>query len=62
MAVQITWQASANGPSEIWLVEDGQPSRRLFALPPHRIATARPVVQRWAEQADSVAEFLVASV
>jgi hypothetical protein len=58
MAVQITWQASANGPSEIWLVEDGQPSRRLFALPPHRIATARPVVQRWAEQADSVAEFL----
>jgi hypothetical protein len=58
MAVQITWQANANGPSEIWLEEDGQPSCRLFALPPHQIATARPVVQRWAEQAESVAEFL----
>jgi hypothetical protein len=58
MAVQISWQPRANGPSEIWLVEDGQPSHRLFAVPPHQMATAQPVVLRWAEQADSIPEFL----
>jgi hypothetical protein len=58
MAVQITWQPHANGAFELWLVEGGQASRRLFAVAPDRITTARPLVQRWAEQADSVPEFL----
>jgi hypothetical protein len=58
MAVQITWQSSPTGPFELWLVEGGQPSRRLFAVIPDQMGTARPLVQRWAEQADSVPEFL----
>src|SRR5919109_3851935 len=58
MGVQITWQPSVNGPSELWLVEGGQPSRRLFAVAPHQMATARLLVQRWADQADSIPEFL----
>src|SRR5919108_2661092 len=58
MAVQITWQSSPTGPFELWLVEGGQPSRRLFAVAPDRMGMARPPVQRRAEQADSVPEFL----
>jgi hypothetical protein len=58
MAVQITWHADPSGPSELWLVEDGQPSHRLFAVTPDHMATAQALVQRWADQADSVPEFL----
>lgn len=32
--------------------------RRLFAVAPDQLGTARPLVQRWADQADSVPEFL----
>ena len=58
MAVQITWQSSPNGSFELWLVEGGQPSCRLFAVAPDQLSTARLLVQRWADQADSVPEFL----
>ncbi|MGH8063849.1 MAG: hypothetical protein ACRERE_01165 [Candidatus Entotheonellia bacterium] len=58
MAVQITWQPDPNGQSELWLVESGQPSNRLFAVTPNQMATAQPLVQGWADQADSVPEFL----
>lgn len=58
MAVQITWQSDSCGQPELWLVEGGQPSSRLFAVTPSRMATAQPLVQRWADQADSVPEFL----
>lgn len=58
MAVQITWQPDPSGPSELWLVEDGQPSHRLCTVPPDHTATAQALVQRWADQADSVPEFL----
>jgi hypothetical protein len=58
MAVQITWQSSPNGSFELWLVDDGQPLHRLFAVAPDQLAAARSLVQRWADQADSVPEFL----
>jgi hypothetical protein len=58
MTVQITWQPSAHGPVELWLIEGGQPAYRLFAVAPDQMATARPLVQRWADQAYSVPEFL----
>jgi hypothetical protein len=58
VAVQITWQPDASGQSELWLVEGGQPSTRLFAVAPNQMANAQPLVQRWAEQADSVPELL----
>jgi hypothetical protein len=58
VAVQISWQPDPSGPSELWLVEGGQPSQRLFAVPPDQLATAQALVQRWADQADSVPEFL----
>ena len=58
MAVQITWQPDPNGQSELWLVESGQPSNRLFAVTLTQMATAQPLVQGWADQADSVPEFL----
>jgi hypothetical protein len=58
VAVQITWQPDPSGPSELWLVENGQPSHRLCAVPPDHTATAQALVQRWADQADSVPEFL----
>lgn len=57
MAVQIIWQPDPSGPSALWLVEGGQPSHRLFAVPPNQMGTAQPLVQRWADQADSVPEF-----
>jgi hypothetical protein len=58
MAVQVMWQLNVHGAGELWLVEDGAPSCRLLAVGPDRIATVRPLVQRWADQADSVPEFL----
>jgi hypothetical protein len=58
VAIQITWQPDASGQPELWIVESGQPSSRLFAVTPNQIATAQPLVQRWADQADSVPEFL----
>jgi hypothetical protein len=58
MGVQITWQQNAHGSTELWLVEEGQPARRLFTVGSQRLATAQPLVQHWADQADSVPEFL----
>jgi hypothetical protein len=58
VAVPIIWLADAGGQSELWLVEDGQPCNRLFAVAPNQLATAYPLVQRWANQADSVPELL----
>jgi hypothetical protein len=58
MAVQVMWQPNINGACELWLVEGGTPSCRLLAVGPERMATVRPLVQRWADQADSVPEFL----
>ena len=58
MAIPITWQPDPSGPSALWLVEGGQPSHRLFAVTLNQVATAQPLVQRWADQADSVPEFL----
>jgi len=58
VAVPIIWQADANGQSELWLVEGGQPSRRVFAVAPNQMPMAQPLVQHWAEQADSVPELL----
>jgi hypothetical protein len=58
VAVPIIWQPDPSGQSELWLVEGGQPSNRLFAVTPNQLATAQPLVQRWADQADSVPEFL----
>jgi hypothetical protein len=58
VAISITWQADPSGPSALWLVEGGQPSHRLFAVTLNQVATAQPLVQRWADQADSVPEFL----
>ena len=58
MAIPITWQPDPSGPSALWLVEGGQPSHRLFAVHLNQMATAQPLVQRWADQADSVPEFL----
>jgi hypothetical protein len=58
VAVQITWQADPSGQSELWLMESGQPSTRLFVVTPDQMTTAQPLVQRWADQADSVPEFL----
>jgi hypothetical protein len=58
VAIPITWQPDPSGPSALWLVEGGQPSHRLFAVTLNQMATAQPLVQRWADQADSVPEFL----
>ncbi len=58
MAIPIAWQSDPSEPSALWLVEGGQPSHRLFAVPFEQMATAQPLVQRWADQADSVPEFL----
>ena len=58
MAVQITWRSDSSGQSELWLMEGGQLSSRLFAVTPNQMVTAQPLVRRWADQADSVPEFL----
>ncbi|MBI3328243.1 MAG: hypothetical protein HYZ81_16260 [Nitrospinae bacterium] len=58
MAVQIAWQALPEGYTELWLVERGQPCYKLFALAPKELERSRTLVQRWAEQADSLPEFL----
>jgi hypothetical protein len=58
VAVPIVWQPDPNGQSALWLVEGGQPSNRLFAVSSTEMATAQPLVQRWADQADSVPELL----
>jgi hypothetical protein len=58
MAIQITWQPTTSGACELWLVEGGQPPYKLLAVAPDRMTTVRPLVQRWAEQADSIPEFL----
>ena len=58
VAIPIAWQSDPSEPSALWLVEGGQPSHRLFAVPFEQMATAQPLVQRWADQADSVPEFL----
>jgi hypothetical protein len=56
--IPIIWQANASGASELWIAEQGRPSNRLFAVSRTQLATAQPLVQRWAEQADSVPELL----
>ena len=58
MAVQMMWQPSINGACELWLVEGGVPSCRLLTVGPDRMTAVRHLVQRWADQADSVPEFL----
>ena len=58
MAVQIVWQADPSGLFELWIVEDRQPLHRLFCVTPDQMAAAQALVQRWADQADSVPEFL----
>jgi len=58
VGVQITWQGGPSGRSELWLVADGQPSHRLLSVSIDRMAIAHPLAQRWADQADSVPEFL----
>jgi hypothetical protein len=58
VAIPITWQPDPSGSPALWLVAGGQPSHRLFAVNPMQMATAQALVQRWADQADSVPEFL----
>jgi hypothetical protein len=58
VAIPITWQPDPSGPSALWLVEGGQPSHRIFAVTANQLVTAQSLVQRWADQADSVPEFL----
>jgi hypothetical protein len=58
VAIPIAWQPDPMGPSALWLVEGGQPSHRLFAVPLDQMATAQSLVQRWADQAETVPEFL----
>jgi len=58
VAITTTWQPDPSGPFALWLAEGGKPSHRLFAVPLSQMATTQPLVQRWADQADSVPEFL----
>jgi len=55
MGISIVWQRGAEGGDELWLNDAEHPHTRLLAS---ASSEDREVVERWAEQADSVPEFL----
>ncbi len=55
MGIPIVWQPGTERCEELWLSDAGRPRTRVLALDSPE---AREAVDRWAEQADSVPEFL----
>jgi hypothetical protein len=58
VAIPIAWQAEPTGSSTLWLIEGCQPSQQLLVVSLDELTTAQPLVQRWANHAESVPEFL----
>jgi hypothetical protein len=55
MGISIAWQPGAEGRNELWLNDTEHPHTRLLAS---ASSEDREVIERWAEQAESVPEFL----
>jgi hypothetical protein len=55
MGIAIVWQPGLEGNQDLWLGDAGRPHLRLLAVD---TPESRETVERWAAQADSVAEFL----
>jgi hypothetical protein len=55
MGIPIVWQPGLEGGQDLWLSDVGRPHLQLLAV---HTPESRETVERWAEQADSVPEFL----
>jgi hypothetical protein len=58
MAIEIGWQTSAEGSSEVWLMNRGQWVCKLFQQSPDASRDDRAIVKEWADKSDALDEFL----